>query len=118
MHVEEWLLRQPSLDPGTLVGTAVLGDQVQLELLGHLLVGLHQEAEKLLVPMPWLAFGDYGTANHIQRGKQGVGVVADVVMRYALHISQSHRQQRLGPFQSLDLHLLVNAEHVCILGGG
>ena len=57
MHVEAGLLRQPGLDLGVLVGAVVIDDQVQLQILGHLLVDLPQEAQELLVPVLWLALG-------------------------------------------------------------
>ena len=45
---------------------------------------------------------------HVQRGKQRSGPVSDVVVRHPLDVqAQSQRQQRLCPFQGLDLGLLI-----------
>lgn len=94
----------------------VVDDQVQIEFLGRLFVDPSQKAEELLVPVTGLAFGDHRTGGHIQGCKQGGGAVADVVMRHTLHVAQSHGQQRLRPVQSLNLRLLVYAEHDSVLG--
>ena len=116
MHMETGPLRQPGFDLGVLVGAVVVHDQVQLQILGHLLVDPPQEAEELLMTVAGLALSDHGTGGHIQRGEQRGGAVADVVMGDALHVAQAHRQQRLGPVQCLDLRLLVNAEHDSVFG--
>jgi len=116
VHVESGPLRQQGFGLGVLVGPVVIDDQVQRQILGHLLVDPPQEAQELLVPVPGLALGDHRTGSHIQRGKQGGGSVADVVVGDALHVAQPHGQQRLGSVQRLDLRLLVNAEHVSVLG--
>lgn len=98
------------------MGAVVIDDQVQLQILGHLLVDAPQKAEELLMAMPWLALGDHRTGGHIEGSKQGGSAVADVVMGHALHVAQAHRQQWLGAIQSLDLRFLVNAEHDSVLG--
>jgi len=48
VHVEARSLRQPGLDLGVLMGAVVIDDQVQLQILGHLLVDAAQKAEELL----------------------------------------------------------------------
>lgn len=111
MHMEAGPLRQPGPDFGVLVGAVVVHDQVQLQILGHLLVDPSQEAEELLMTVAGLALSDHCTGGHIQRREQRGGAVADVVVGDALHVAQAHRQQRLGAVQCLDLRLLVNAEH-------
>jgi hypothetical protein len=90
-------LRQPGLYFGVLVGAVVVDDQVQIELLGLLILDPPQEAQELLLPMPMLAFGDHRIGDHIQVCKQGGGAGADVVVDDVLHIPQAHGQQRLRP---------------------
>ena len=44
--------------------------------------------------------------------------MAAVVRGDTLAVAQTHRQQRLGAIQGLDLRFLVNAEHNCLTGRG
>lgn len=89
---------------------------MDIELLGDGLLNLAQEAQGLLLLVAGLAMGPYLAGCHIQ-GKQSGSAVADVVMCDALHMVQSHRQQRLSPIQSLDLGLLVEAGTIALSGG-
>ena len=92
MDVEAGSLRQPGLRFGVLVSAVVVDDQVQIELLWHLLIDPSQDAQEHLVPVSGLAFGDYRTGGPIQCGEQGGGAVADGVMRHPLPVVQSHGQ--------------------------
>jgi hypothetical protein len=56
-------------------------------------------------PAGHLAGGD------VEGGEEGGGAVADVVVGAPLHLPGTHGQQRLGPVESLDLALLIDAEH-------
>ncbi len=51
----------------------------------------------------------------LQGGEQGGGAVSDVVVAATLGESGLERQDRCGPFQGLDLGLLVDAEHDRVL---
>ena len=42
--------------------------------------------------------------------------MADVVVGDTFDVAQTHRQQRLGAIESLDLRFLVNAKHNCLIG--
>ena len=66
--------------------------------------------------VPGFALGDHRTSGHVQGGKKCGGAVADVVVGDTLDVAQTHRQQRLGAIESLDLRFLVNAEHNCLVG--
>ena len=67
--------------------------------------------------MPWFALRQDFPGFDIQRGEQRRGAVSLVVVGHALDVSQAERQHRLGPFQRLDLALLVDAQHHGVLGG-
>ena len=67
--------------------------------------------------MPWFALRQDFPGFDIQRGEQRRGAVSLVVVGHALDVSQAERQHRLGPFQRLDLALLVDAQHHGALGG-
>ena len=65
-----------------------------------------------------LALGKYGSGGDVERGKQGGGTVAYVVVRDALDVAQAHGQDRLGTAVAQEVsenqswgrcHLLLNA---------
>ena len=41
--------------------------------------------------------------------------MADGVVGDTLDVAQTHREQRLGPTESLDLRFLVNSKHDCLI---
>ena len=49
MQMEAWVLGEPGVDVGVLVGLVVVDDQVQLELARELAVESAQELQELLV---------------------------------------------------------------------
>ena len=102
MDVKPQSLRQPTLHFGVLVDAVVVDPS--------------QKAGGLQVPVPGLPLSDHRTGGHIQRGKQGNGDVSVAVVGDTLNVAQSHGQQRLRPVKSLNLHLLVYAEHESVLG--
>ena len=58
------------------------------------------------------AAADHHSGEHVQRGEQGSGAVAFVVMGHRASPALLHRQGRLGAVQGLDLALLlVYAQH-------
>ena len=68
------------------------------------------------MPVPGLALGDHRTGGHVQGGKECGAAVADDVVGDTLDVAQTHRQQRLGAIESLDLRFHLNAEHYCLIG--
>ena len=61
--------------------------------------------------VPWLARVEDLARGDLQRGEQGGGAVALVVIGLPLDLAGAHRQDRLGAIQRLDLALLVHADH-------
>jgi hypothetical protein len=57
-----------------------------------------------------LHWGDHPASDNVERGEQGHGAVAEVIMRHPFGIAQAHRQYRLGTLQRLDLALLVDTQ--------
>ena len=53
---------------------------------------------------------------HVERGEQGGGAVALVVVGHRAGAAGLHRQARLGAVERLDLALLVDAQHQRLLG--
>src|SRR5271156_3289746 len=70
-----------------------------------------QEAQELVMAVALHALSDHRTGGDIERGKQGSGAMALVIMRHGAGSTLFHRQPRLGAVERLDLALLVNAEH-------
>ena len=61
--------------------------------------------------VPGQALADHRAGEHVQRGEQGGGAVALVVVGHRAGPARLHRQRRLGAVQRLDLGLLVHAQH-------
>ena len=81
--------------------------------------GLVDEAEKLeplLMAMTLLAQAKDLAVGRIQRGKQGGGAVAFVVVGHGAAAPPLQGQAGLGTIQSLNLALLVHAQHQRVLG--
>ena len=70
-----------------------------------------REGQELLVAVPWLARVEDLARGDLQRGEQGGGGVALVVIGLPLDLAGAHRQDRLGAIQRLALALLVHADH-------
>ena len=63
-----------------LVGGVVVQDQVDLQILGHLPVDGLEELQPFLMPVPRQALADDHAGQHVERGEQGGGAVALVVV--------------------------------------
>ena len=109
---------QPLVHLGVFVGGVVVHDQVDLGAVAGVGVGpgqVFQEAQELLVAVPVLADPGDLAGGDLERGEQGGGAVADVVVGALLGMAGLHRQHLLGPVQRLDLRLLVHTEHNRVL---
>ena len=117
MEVETWPLQEPALDRGRLVGAQVVEHQVQLELVGHLVVDAVEEVAELDGTMPAMQLADDLAGGDVEGGEQRGGAVPSVVVGLALGLARPHGQQRLAAVEGLDLRLLVDAEHQGAVGG-
>src|SRR5580704_13856684 len=63
------------------------------------------------MPMPIVAHTDDCAVERVERGKQGRGSIALVIMRHGAAASLLNRQPRLRAVQGLDLALLAGAQH-------
>ena len=70
-----------------------------------------QKLTKLLRTMARVADADDRPAFHVQGGEQRRGPVPDVVVGASGRQARSHRQERRGAIEDLNLALLVHAEH-------
>jgi hypothetical protein len=106
---------QPAAHDRVLVGGVVVADHVQLPAwvaAGDLL----EEGQELLVAVAGGALVDDVPGRDLQRGEQGRGPVADVVVGALFGPVGPDPADRLGTLQGLDLGLLVHAQHHRPLG--
>jgi len=75
---------QPALNRRVLMSALVVQDQVDFQIGGHRLLQLAEEDDKLAASMPGQALTDDLAGGDVECGKQGGGVVPDIVVRLAL----------------------------------
>ena len=109
--VQRWMPFEPGVDLGVLVRGVVVEHDVDQLAGGHVALDPVEEADEFLVAVALHALPDHGAVEHVERGEQGGGAVALVVMGHGRQPALLHRQPRLGPIQRLDLGLLVDREH-------
>jgi protein-export membrane protein SecD len=101
---------EPVADLGALVGGKVVEDDMDVEVLGDLLVDLLEEGEHVDAGVTLLAVGDDLAGADVQGGEEVGGAVALVVVGHRPGPTRLHRQRRLRPVQGLALGLLVEGE--------
>ena len=84
---------------------------MHIEIIRDVLVDVVEKLQKLLVAVPALALRQHLARGNVQGSEQRRGAVAAVIVRHALHVSQPHRQKRLGTLQRLRLAFLVDTKH-------
>ena len=117
MDVEARSGREPGPHFRMLVGRIVVHDEMGVEIGRDHGVDMLQEVQELLVAMTLSALCDHLTVGDIERSEQCGRSVPDVVVGDAFRVAQPERQDRLRPFQRLDLGLLVDAQHHGVVGG-
>ena len=101
---------KPAADHLGLVRAGIVHNDVGIEIIRHRSLDLVEEPAELNGAVPGEAAADDGAELHIQRGEEGCGAAAGVVMGVSLDLSGAHRQQRLGAVERLHLRLLINAQ--------
>lgn len=109
--METRMAPEPGLDPWMRMGPVVVHDQMPVEMGPRLHVDRLEESDELLMPMPWHAIATDFPIEHAQRGEQGRGAIALIVMRYRAAAAFLQREARLRAIESLDLAFLVDGEH-------
>jgi len=109
---------QPGQNLRVLVGGIVVQDDVDLLAGRDRPIDRVQEADELLVAVALHVPADDLSGRDLQRGEQGGGAVALVVVGHGRRFPGLHRQAWLGAVQSLDLGLLVDGQDDRILGRG
>lgn len=117
MYMPSVMNRQPALDFGMFVGGIVIDHQMNVQFRRDLFVYVLEKAQVFLVSMLGLALSDHVAISDVQSRKQCSCSMAFIVMCNPLYIPQPHGKHGLGPFQGLDLALLIDTEHHGILRG-
>ena len=80
MQVEPRVRLQPSLHVGMFVGGVIVQDHMHSKCFRYFTVDGAEKLEELLMPVPGQAGPDHLTGQHVQRGEQGGGAMALVVV--------------------------------------
>lgn len=89
----------------------VVQNQMHVQSVGDCCLDAVQEFAELDRAVPEVEIVYHASALHLQRREQRGGAVPYIVMRAPLGLPRTHRQQRLGTVQRLNLSLLVHAQH-------
>lgn len=111
MQMKAGAFGQPAMNQRGFVSSIVVQNQMDLEMSWDLSVDRVEEATKLYGSVATMQLTHNLAALGIQGRKQRSGTVSDIAMSAPLDLTGSHRQQRLGSVQSLNLSFLVNTEH-------
>ena len=101
---------------GVLVCGVIVDDQMHCTLGRSLAVDLVEEADELLMPVTAHALANDLAVEHVERGEQGGCPVPLIIMGHRTAAAALHRQPRLGAVERLDLALLIDRQHQCMLG--
>ena len=101
---------EPVPDQRRLVGGVVAGNQVHVQLGGHLGLDSIERLAELQGPVAAVALANHLTGPGVQSGEEGRGAVAHVIMGAPLGLARTQGQKRPGAVQGLDLGLLVHAQ--------
>ena len=104
-------LCQPCSHPGVFVSCVVIDNQVDIQIRRDAVIQTAQEREKLLMAVPRFALCKHCARRDIQCGEQSRCSIANVIVRHAFGITQTHRQHGLRTVQRLNLAFLIDAQH-------
>lgn len=89
----------------------VIHHQMNFQIGGHAGLDSAQELQEFTAAMATVQFTNDFASGNVQRGKQGGGAVAHIVVSTALGNARRQRQYGLRTIEGLDLALLVNTQH-------
>src|SRR5580698_7935329 len=115
MQFEARMTRQPAFNDRMLMGGVIIQDDVDALAQRNLAVDLLEKFQPLAVGVFLSGVSDDFALQVIQRGKEGDGAVAIVIVGLRADMPSAQRQTRLTALQRLDLALLVTTEHHCLL---
>src|SRR5271157_4977449 len=115
VQLEAWMPLQPRLNFLCLVRRVVVDDEMEIEMLGYGPVDLLQEPDEFLGAMAGQTFAKDLPGFHVQSSEQRCCAVALVVVRHCGRTALLHRQAWLRAVERLNLALLVDAKHQCLV---
>ena len=77
---------------------------------------MFEKIEILLMAMASFTAGEDFAGGDVERGKERCRAVANIVVRHAFNITQTHRKNGLGAVQRLNLALLIHTQDHGVLG--
>lgn len=98
---------EPVADEWGFVGGGIVEDEVNVEILGNLVVDRRQELAELLRAMPAVELRQYRSRLEVKRGEEIGRPAAFVVVGSSLRGSRAHRQEGLRAIQGLNLGLIA-----------
>ena len=102
---------QPGADLGLLVGGIIVEDDMDRLVSRHLGLDGIEETDEFLMPVPLHVAPDHRSIQHVERGEQGGGAIAFIVVRHGGAAPALERQPWLGAIKRLDLALLIDRQH-------
>src|ERR1700747_570230 len=101
---------QPGPYLGMLVGGIVVEHRMDQLAGRYVALDRIEEADEFAVAVALHAAPDHRAVEHAERGEQGGGAVALVIVRHGLAASRFDRQPWLGAVERLDLALFIKRE--------
>lgn len=111
VHVKAGTRGQPPTDRRGLVGAIVIEDQVDIDIDWHAAVDLIRALAKRLRPITRFTASDDLAGLGIQGREVGHRAMPYIGVRAPLDLARLHREQRLRPFEGVNLRLLINAPY-------
>src|ERR1041385_1267162 len=99
------------------VRPVIIHHQMKFDFAGKFLFQPLEKLQKLLVTVSCITLPNDSALGNLQRGKQGGGAVAFVVVRHGATPSLLERQPRLSAIQGLNLALFIHAQYQGLLRG-
>ena len=117
MHLEALVLFNPGLHFRVFVRGVVVHDQMQLELLGRFAIDFFEIFQPFLMPVLALDETDQACLKIIQRGEQGNGAMADIIVRLRADMPDSQRESGLCALKGLNLAFSSQQSTNALSGG-
>ena len=111
MHVEPGMPRQPFVDLRVFMGGVIVGDDVDVEFGGALLIDQFEKGEPFLMTVARRQAGNQLAFEIIERREQGQSAVPHVIMGLGANVPDPQGQTGLRAFERLALRFLVAAHH-------
>ncbi len=111
VQLESGMPLDPGFHPRMLVGAVIVHDQMEIEPRWRLSIDLLQETDKLLMSMAGPTVSDHLAVQQVEGCEPGGSAVALVIVSEGAATALLEGQARLGAVKSLDLTLLIHAQH-------